>query len=191
MPDISPDITDLLLKVQSKVSNVHKDGRNPHFKSKYSTIESVIETLKPILNEVGLGVIQPAVTGSQPGTVAVETTLYTKEGASHTWKLEMSPVQNNPQAAGSVITYLRRYMLVSLFFLVQDDDDGNASSIKQPEAKQNLAPLLNELLALAEEKGISKSDIQKAVVALGKQSLSQCSMADLMTLINRVRAAKV
>jgi ERF superfamily len=61
--------------------------------------------------------------------------------------------KNTPQAAGSAITYMRRYALVGFFTLIADnDDDGNAASIpdKKVSSKQ-----LDKIKALAKEKEYS------------------------------------
>jgi hypothetical protein len=39
-----------LFAIQGKVS-VTKDGINPHFRNKYMTLDNIVETLQPFLNE--------------------------------------------------------------------------------------------------------------------------------------------
>jgi len=48
-----------LLELQKKVGVLTKDKKNPFFKSNYLDINTIIEVLKPILNELGLVMIQP------------------------------------------------------------------------------------------------------------------------------------
>jgi hypothetical protein len=43
-----------LLEVQKVGISVSKDGTNPHFKSKYMTLDNIIETSNPILTKAGL-----------------------------------------------------------------------------------------------------------------------------------------
>jgi hypothetical protein len=50
---------------------------------------------------------------------------------------EMEPTKHDPQGAGSVITYQRRYALGAVLGLNIDDDvDANKASEPQPESKQ-------------------------------------------------------
>jgi hypothetical protein len=48
----------------------------------------------------------------------------------------LTPTKNDPQQAGSAITYARRYQLAALFNMAQDDDDGNESSGKNEKPQE-------------------------------------------------------
>lgn len=116
-----------LLEVQKKVGAVTKDKQNPFFKSNYADINNYIDVLKPILNEVGLVVLQPL--SSIDGKPAIRTIVMDDKD-----KLEFdTPIIENPdpQKQGAVITYFRRYALQSLFFLQAEDDDANIASLPQ------------------------------------------------------------
>ena len=43
-------LIDALIKAQSEIEHASKDGNNPYFKSGYATLEQVITTVKPPLN---------------------------------------------------------------------------------------------------------------------------------------------
>jgi len=46
----SENITNLMgamLKVQGAVDGVRKDSKNPHFRSSYASLESVVDTIRP------------------------------------------------------------------------------------------------------------------------------------------------
>ena len=51
-------ITEALLKAQIDIKHAIKDATNPHFKSKYATLESVIDSTKDALNKNGVNVMQ-------------------------------------------------------------------------------------------------------------------------------------
>lgn len=110
---------------RSKVGAVKKDKTNPHFKSKYATIESVIETIEKPLNECGLGYYQTIQDD------ILETTVFNTDISS---EIIQSTVKllgvTDMQKLGSAITYARRYSLVTIFGLEQEDDDGNIASNK-------------------------------------------------------------
>jgi hypothetical protein len=64
-------LTAAILKVQGELSGVKKDGKNPHFKSNYATLENVIDTARPALQAAKIVFVQA------PGQViggAVEVT---------------------------------------------------------------------------------------------------------------------
>lgn len=50
-----------LLDFQREVKAITKDATNPFFKSKYFDINGLIGEIKPILNKVGLVIVQPII----------------------------------------------------------------------------------------------------------------------------------
>ena len=48
-----------LLAVQKEIGAIHKDSKNPFYKSKYFDINSLLEAVKPVLNKYGLVLLQP------------------------------------------------------------------------------------------------------------------------------------
>jgi hypothetical protein len=52
----------------------------------------------------------------------------------------VKPRDEGPQAAGSVVTYLRRYMLAAAACIAQDDDDGNFGQGKGKPKKEAAPP---------------------------------------------------
>jgi len=106
-----------------------KDSTNPHFKSRYADLTSVIVAVKDSLNLNGIVFIQTP-TESAPGTLALTTRLLHSSGE---WieDTAVCPLQkNDPQGYGSALTYLRRYSLASITGLYQDDDDGESTRMK-------------------------------------------------------------
>lgn len=131
-----------LIALQEKLKPVLKDGTNPHFNSKYATLSSTIEAVRPLLSELGLSLLQPIIDGK------VLTLIQDDKGESIRSEIKL-PELSNPQQLGSAITYYRRYTLTSLLALEVEDDDGNgADTPKQPnqttkkQPQQNTLPLL-------------------------------------------------
>jgi len=120
------EIAIALVKAQDNITYAIKDSTNPHFKSRYADLGSVIHAIKESLNNFGIAFIQTP-TESQPGTLALTTRLIHSSGE---WieDTAICPLQkNDPQGYGSALTYLRRYTLASITGLYQDDDDGEAT----------------------------------------------------------------
>jgi hypothetical protein len=104
-----------------------KDGNNPHFKSKYATLQSIAETAKPILQKHGLAICQTFETACDG--VSIITSLVHESGEYITGSLFLKPTKNDPQGYGSAITYGRRYAMAAILGIVADeDDDANAAS---------------------------------------------------------------
>ncbi len=119
-----------LLKSQTEFPNVKKSANNPFFKSKYASLDAILEVVTPILNKNGLFIVQAPTNFDDK--VGVSTAIYYKDGTSIESRFVMTLAKNDPQGAGSAITYARRYALVSMLGLnVEDDDDANHASAKQ------------------------------------------------------------
>jgi len=117
---MSNNIYKKLNEFKKIVSKVKKDGLNPHFKNKYATIESVLETIEEPLEKAGLGFYQIV------KEMTLETILYDTE--SDDKLISSVPLiisKSDMQQLGSALTYARRYGLVALLGLEQEDDDGN------------------------------------------------------------------
>jgi len=122
-----------MLEFQKLAVKASKDGKNPHFKSSYSTLEEVIAAARQA-NQFGLYFMQPLdmiVVADQP--VQVVSTIITHAPTS-TSRKSVCPIRlgenekNNPQKMGSAITYAKRYSLQAAFGLPSEDDDGNEAS---------------------------------------------------------------
>ncbi len=142
------------------VGKVKKDGANPFHKSKYATIESVLETIEAPLETAGLGFIQ-SVDGMELITVIYDTD--NVEGKDIVSKIPLLLSKQDMQQLGSAITYARRYALVTMFGLEQADDDANYASGYKANYQ---APVKNhtkeEISGLSEVKGIEEAKICSA-----------------------------
>lgn len=116
-----------LLKSQTEFPNVKKSANNPFFKSKYASLDAILEVVTPILNKNGLFIAQFPV--NDDNRIGVYTAIYYKDGEKIEGRFTVTVAKNDPQGAGSAITYCRRYALVSMLGLnVEDDDDANHAS---------------------------------------------------------------
>jgi hypothetical protein len=133
-----------LVKAQAEMPTAPKDGNNPHFKSKYATLQSIAETAKPILKKHGLAICQTFETACDG--VSIITSLVHESGEYITGSLFLKPTKNDPQGYGSAITYGRRYAMAAILGIVADeDDDANAASAPPTPAPQtNDKPWLNK-----------------------------------------------
>ncbi len=113
-----------LSKFQEEVGNVKKDSTNPFFKSKYASLENVINTIREPLGKNGLSFSQIPCGENQLLTILMHIS-----GEYISATMKMTPKDNTPQGQGSAITYARRYAISALLGIAtEDDDDGNMAS---------------------------------------------------------------
>lgn len=156
-----------LLEFQKRVSAIPKDSTNPFFKSTYFDINTVIDIIKPILNEVGLVVSQPI--GIHDGKNVLMTNVL--DGDKKVLEsVIVLPEIPDVQKFGAAITYYRRYALVSLLFLQgEEDDDGN-----------KIAPVKSKSAITAEKKSTGTKATFKQINFV-KSLLKQKGKIDLVT----------
>lgn len=115
-----------LLEIQKKMMKYGKTASNPFFKSKYLTLDHLLERLLPELNTLEILVMH----------YTENNEVVTSISDWETVMLSRFPIGNvsDPQKIGSAITYAKRYNLWQLFNIVtDDDDDGNKASVKTDE----------------------------------------------------------
>ncbi len=178
------DLYKALAAFQEEVPIIYKETKA--YSYKYADMPTIIEAIKPLLKKHNLGYTQPL--DSCDGKKGIRTILFhTKTGDSISGFIPVDTVvlksQNEYQALGSGITYLRRYSLESILGLVtsKDDDAGGSSNIPTPpRVKPNLDPKhINWAKSVAYVKGESSKD--KAVESIsGKYKLSAINKALLL-----------
>jgi hypothetical protein len=106
-----------------------KTANNPHFKSKYADLPTVIDAIKPHLSKHGLAFMQ--MPKPSEGGVSIETILIHSSGDKLSMGVLFVPAnRHDAHGFGSALSYARRYSLMTCFGLPQEDqedDDGNAA----------------------------------------------------------------
>ena len=110
-----------LIRAKAEFQPIEKDKINPHFRTKYASLDSVLDAVTPALCKHGLVIVQPL----QSGRV-LNTHLYHESGEVMTSTFELPDV-SDIQKIGSALTYARRYSVCALLGITADEDsDGNA-----------------------------------------------------------------
>lgn len=126
-----------ILKAKKNFDPIIKDSTNPYFKSKYESLNGVLDAVETALNNEGINIEQP---NSSDGISNFVTTrlehVESGEFTESTLKLEKT---NNMQEVGAASTYGRRQTLKGLLALKAEDDDGNAASGKKVEPQASKA----------------------------------------------------
>ena len=126
-------LAEALKKAQEEMKNPGFDAVNPHFSSKYASLAAVREAVLPVLNKHGLVLTQfPKYAPEREHAGCVSRLMH----VSGEWLEEecLLPVgKATAHAAGSCITYARRYSMQGIAGVVaEEDDDGNSASNSKP-----------------------------------------------------------
>lgn len=128
-----PELAAAILEVQGKLQIVDADMENAYFNTQYTSLKKLRFELRTPLADAGLLVMQYP--GACQDGVLVIHTFITHAETCQTMEFATSvPVGEGASLHrfGAAITYARRYILVSFFFLVtgdEDDTDGNETSL--------------------------------------------------------------
>lgn len=120
-----------LHQAKQLIGKVHKNATNPHFKKSYADINSILETVEPILLQHDLLLLQPIDGGSVCTQIVC---IYTGFSISSCMALDLSL---DAQKQGSQISYFRRYTIQSLLTLQATDDDGHIATTAKPTINNN------------------------------------------------------
>lgn len=119
------NISEALAAFNAEIKDPRREATNPHFNSKYVSLDALVSTVRPCLSKHGLAIMQ---SGSGDGAVITVTTRI--QHTSGEW-IESDPLplkvdKLTPQGAGSAMTYGRRYSLSAMLNLAwcDNDDDG-------------------------------------------------------------------
>ena len=131
-----------LAAAQQEMSHAQLDSVNPHYKSKYSSLSSVIDAAKPLAKH-GIAFIQH----SRPVDkgVGVETVFYGYGEAIGCGVVAVPLSKADAHGVGSAMTYAKRYSLATACGIGADeDDDGNAVSPKPKKRGQSVVDTVIE-----------------------------------------------
>lgn len=129
-----------LLEFQKLGISIKKDKRNPHFKNDYASLNEVLDKVKTELNSRGVVIIQtPAENGLWTHLCDVESETDVKCFVPYINPTDM-------QKLGGAITYARRYALVSMLALEDEDDDGHTASTPTGVMRPTPTTLENDVI---------------------------------------------
>ena len=140
--EITPNETDEVVQstclysalalAQAEMGKALKDSTNPHFKSKYADLASVMDACIPSLSKNGIAVLQPPF-DDETGRFVKTILAHGASGETLECRVPLIIGKNDMQGYGSAVTYARRYGLMSMAGIAPDDDDGNAAAASAPK----------------------------------------------------------
>ena len=128
------NLTLALSKVQAQLRPAKENSKNPFFKSNYADLGSVWDSVRTLLSENELSIIQ------MPTDVGGLTTILSHSSGEYLASTMYIPSKEDAHGVGSAISYARRYALASFVGVVTGDDDGNGAikSNNPPSAKTTI-----------------------------------------------------
>jgi hypothetical protein len=166
-----------LVKAQGLIENPTKSVKNDFFKSKYADLAGVIDVVRPAFTEAGIAIVQSPFT-REDGKIGVCTTIVHTSGQwmSNEVSMAVDPNAKNPaQAAGSLITYLRRYSLSAFANVAQEDDDGNSLKVSDKPVRKSLVQE-KEVSIVVDLLQKTKTDIGKVLLHFKINSLADMDL---------------
>ena len=126
-----------LIKAQSQMQGISKEGKNPAFKSKYVTLDSILDTLRPILTSNGLMLTQGSQQPETMQSVTVESRIIHTSGEWISTTVTIPVTKPDAHGLGSALTYGRRYSVSALLAISADeDDDANGAVTAQVDYRR-------------------------------------------------------
>ena len=160
----SESITDLataLCEAQAEMGGAIKSSLNPHFKSSFADLASVISVIKPAFFKHGLSFVQLPITSEGGKGIGVSTMLMHCSGQWIEGEYLLPLEKVTPQGAGAAITYARRYGLVSLCGIPQVDLDAEDITVQAPVVEQ-----------VAPQKRVNKKQVQDIVALVASSEIT-------------------
>jgi hypothetical protein len=142
-PFHSPELNEIfaaLAKAQAIIQNPEKNAKNPHFKSRYTTLDVGLTAVREALAAHGIAIFQRTYMNDK--LLMVQTVLGHSSGQwlSSEYPVIMYPAK--PQEAMSALTYSRRASLFAAAGIAGEDDDGNSiAKIEIDPSPEPTAPM--------------------------------------------------
>jgi len=140
-----------LVKAQSEMTHAQLDQINPVWKSKFASLKSTIDAVKPALNANGIFFMQ--ISHPVDAGVGIETVFCKGDEKLSTGVVVVPVDKANAQGLGSSMTYAKRYSLaVACGISASEDDDGNAAA--KPPANSTGRKPQSVVATVIQEEGI-------------------------------------
>ncbi len=146
------EVSAAFVRAQKKFSPALKKSTNPHFKSKYASLDACVDAVIDALNGEGIALLQKP--HQVDSGVGIETLFIHESGEILSGGFLCLPaIKHDPQAYGSALTYARRYGLMAACGIAPEDDDGTlASKAMSMKITPEQVTAINDLIDQTETK---------------------------------------
>tara|TARA_R110002094_G_scaffold220233_1_gene192723 strand:+ start:379 stop:1071 length:693 start_codon:yes stop_codon:yes gene_type:complete len=184
------NLINALIKAYSEITSAEFDKVNPHFKSKYASLESVIKAVKPSL--VKNGILYRQVSKYTENGICIETIFHGHGAELPTGEIFLPVDKRTAQGFGSALTYARRYSLsLACGIGSEEDDDGNQAEkevgkksvpkktpVKKDEPVKEEAPVKEQVKDEEWAKSFVENFVQLLVVCKTVEDISSLYKAN-------------
>ena len=162
-------LTLALSKVQSQLRPAKENSKNPFFKSSYADLGSVWDSVRKLLADNELAIIQ------MPTDVGGVTTILSHSSGEYLASTCYIPAKEDAHGVGSAISYARRYALASFVGVVTGDDDDGNMAVKGSGPKSTTTSKSKPKLTDSQYKGMMKA-IEDGKGSVVEQKMSGYTM---------------
>jgi hypothetical protein len=124
-----------LVKAQAEMPAVEPDQVNPHYKSRFVSLDHLIAKTRPTLAKHGLVIAQ--FPSHLDGAPALTTRLIHESGELLESTLPLVLAKNDMQGLGGALTYARRYAWAAVLGISEEEDD-DAERASEPDLPDTL-----------------------------------------------------
>jgi hypothetical protein len=108
----------------------------------YADLATVLAVVRPVLSKNGIAVFQPV--RMQNGHVSVSTVLAHVSGQWIANDIAFKAGEGDPRSVAGIITYARRYGLITMTGVAPADEDDDAAQVSQQVARQAKQPVAGD-----------------------------------------------
>lgn len=128
-----------LAHAQGEFDAAVKSSVNPHFRSRYADLETIINATAPALRSHGLVVVQ-TFGHLETGEPSLRTTLAHSSGEWIAGEQILLMGKHDPQSLAGASTYARRYGWQAIVGIAAEDDDGETATSRPPQSRPEPRP---------------------------------------------------
>jgi len=160
-------LTLALSKVQAQLRPAKENSKNPFFKSSYADLGSVWDSVRKLLADNELAIIQ------MPTDIGGVTTILSHSSGEFISSTMYIPSKEDAHGVGSAISYARRYALASFVGVITgEDDDGNGAITSKTRLKESLKTNTSKPKLSAEKYNAMIKAVEDGKGAVVKQKMS-------------------
>jgi len=184
-----------LCSAQTSLTACPHKSVNPHFKSRYSDLATIVRHTKSILYENGFIIIQ-RILSTENDKSYLSTRLCHISGQYIESLAPINPPKSDIQSYGSYITYLRRYTYSSIIGLITaDDSDDDGESVMDrsaPSSPPKVPCISRDQLKILSDELIGHDDIFKYILTFPNiNKLSDVKEKDFNSTMNFIKQIKL
>ena len=139
-PEQQVSLIKALVAFVAEAQDIKADDYNPHYKSKFASLEAHLKELKPLAKKHGLAIVQMPI--GDIDAVGIRNIIIHEEGGMLSCNA-LVPAEKgmSGQQAGSLYSYVRRYSLASIAGLATLDDDAESDRVVKSAPKKEFVKL--------------------------------------------------